>query len=200
MRHNGQMSENFTISRADVKDGKMVTFGPIDPENMKRLSIPKTFTRFVDYTDSSLAVELQCVFDGEKIQVSRISVANSGGFVTSRDLTQLSLPAVIRQIGLEVIPDSEYWTQEWQDANSIKHGLKYDSWFIAQLYWFEHATWGSPRVAVQEFMGCKRTTANYYIRLAGEKTALPGQHKKTRAEQQLMRNLSSEPEEMPLEP
>lgn len=190
------MSENFTISKADVKDGGMVTFGPVDPENRRQLSIPKTFTRFVDYTDSSLVVELQCFFDGEKIQVSKISVVNNGGFVTSRDLTQLSLPAVIREMGFQVIPDSEYWTQEWQDANSIKHGLKYDSWFIAQLYWFEHATWGSPRVAVQEFMGCKRTTANYYIRLAGEKTPLPGQHKKdkpgTKAKPEL--------EEMPLEP
>lgn len=198
------MSENFTISKADVKDGVMVTFGPVDPENRRQLSIPKTFTRFVDYIDSTLVVELQCVFDGEKIQVSKISVANNGGFVTSRDLTQLSLPAVIRQMGLQVIPDSEYWTQEWQDANFKKHGLKYDSWFIAQLYWFEHATWGSPRVAVQELMGCKRTTANYYIRLAGEKTPLPGQHNKksikTSAEQQLMRDLSAETEEMPLEP
>lgn len=173
------MSDNFTIELADVKDGDFRPFGPVDPETKRQLSIPEKFTRVVKYSDIPLSVELTCVFDGEKIQVKKLcAMSQPEAFVTSRDLTQLSLPAVIRRIGLQVIPDAEYWTMEWQDDHALKLGLKSDPHFLAQLYWFEHATWGSPRVAVQEYMGCKRTTANYYIRLAAGVTALPGLHKK----------------------
>jgi hypothetical protein len=179
VRHNGLMSENFTIHPADVKDGAVRPFGPVDPETKRQLSIPGTFVRIVRYADLPLSVELSCVFDGEKIQVKKLcAVGDAESYVTSRDLTQLSLPSVIRQIGLQVITDAAYWTMEWQDAHSVKEGLKSDPHFLAQLYWFEHATWGSPRVAVQEYLGCKRTTANYYIRMAGTVTPLPGLHKK----------------------
>ncbi len=178
VRHNGLMNETFTISRTDVKDGNPIAFGPMDKETKRQLEIPETFTRRVSYADLSLVAELSCVFDGEKIQVKKICVEGQSAFVTSRDLTQLALPAVIRQIGFQVIPDSEYWTKAWQDDHSIKEGLKSDPFFLAQLYWFEHATWGSPRVAIQEYMAVKRTTANYYIRLAATVTPLPGLHKK----------------------
>lgn len=172
------MNENFTISRTDVKDGHPIAFGPVDKETKRQLEMPQTFTRRVEYTDQPLVAELSCVFDGEKIQVKKICVEGQNSFVTSRDLTQLALPSVIRQIGLQVIPDSEYWTKSWQDDHSIKEGLKSDPYFLAQLYWFEHVTWGSPRVAIQQYMECKRTTANYHIRLAAAVTPLPGLHKK----------------------
>lgn len=172
------MDVKITVSEADVRDGQLIPFGPVDPETKRQLHILETFTRAVTYEDMPFRLVLGCVFDGEKIQVQKLTIEGMGAFVTSRDLTQLALPSVIRQVGMSVIPESEFWTQDWQDANSVKEGLKANSYFLAQMYWMEHATWGSPRVTIQNYLQCQRTTANYYIRLAANIVGLPGLHGK----------------------
>ncbi len=164
----------FTVAKTGKKDGEVVSFGP--PSSLVRypLEIAKQFTRSVSYKDMGISLEIDFLFDGDKVQIGRLVADGGVGYVASRDLTQLSLPAVTRQAAISAIPNAKFWLDDYK---KIQFDKASDLTLLAQLYWFEHVTWGSPRVAIQEFLGCKRTTANYYIRLVGALTPLPGQHK-----------------------
>ena len=164
----------FTVAKTGKKDGEVVSFGP--PSSLVRypLEIAKQFTRSVSYKDMGISLEIDFLFDGDKVQIGRLVADGGVGYVASRDLTQLSLPAVTREAAISAIPNAKFWLDDYK---KIQFDKASDLTLLAQLYWFEHVTWGSPRVAIQEFLGCKRTTANYYIRLVGALTPLPGQHK-----------------------
>jgi hypothetical protein len=154
--------------------GELVSFGPLTTGTQRMLQIPGRFARTVLYQDLPLKLELNFVFDGDKVQIRRLEAEATSEHVTSRDLTQLALPSITRDAALSAVRNADYWIEVQKNVQSDS-GL--DLMFLAQLYWFEHVTWGSPRLAIQNFLGCKRTTANYYIRMIGSKFALPGVHK-----------------------
>jgi len=172
------MTTNFKVSQTDVRDGELVDFGDLNGDNPHRLRIPATFQRVVEYSEPPLRAVISCVFTGERIEVVSLEIASTTGFVATKYLTQLALPAVIREIAMDVIPDSHWWTQEFHDGQSSWGGDNVTMGFLAQLYWFEHVSWGSPRLRIMEYMGCKRTTANEYIRRAAREFVLPGAHAK----------------------
>jgi hypothetical protein len=164
----------FTVAKTSKKDGGVISFGP--PTSLVRhpLAIAQRFSRSVSYENMGISLEIEFLFDGDKVQIQRLVADGGVGYVGSRDLTQLSLPAVTREAAISAIPNAKFWLDDYKEIQFDKAS---DLTLLAQLYWFEHVTWGSPRVAIQEFLGCKRTTANYYIRLVSALTPLPGQHK-----------------------
>ena len=165
---------DYRILSTEDSLGDLVSFGPLTKDAQRMLQVPGRFIRTVLYQDLPLKLELEFMFDGDKVQIRRLEAEATSGHVTSRDLTQLSLPSITRDAALSAVRDANYWIAVQKNVESDS-GL--DLVFLAQLYWFEHVTWGSPRLAIQNFLGCKRTTANYYIRMIGSKFALPGVHK-----------------------
>ena len=162
--HNEGMTSNYRISEHNVADGALVPFGPQDPVTAWQLEIPKTFTRKVKYEDLGLEATLSCHFNGQKVEINSLRVYSAGQEVTSRSLTQLSLPEVIHQASLGAIPNSKNW-----DFSNKKKRLEYGqvdskSIFIAQLYWLEHVSWGAPRAAIMEYLNAPRPTVNQWLR------------------------------------
>jgi hypothetical protein len=96
----------------------------------------------------------------------------------------LALPAVIRAIAIEVVPNAELWAH--LDSSDI---LKHEGQtFLAQVYWFEHISWGSPRGSIMAYMNWSRTNANFHISKIARKFPLPGAHsieKKANARQKV---------------
>ena len=162
--HNGFMTSNFRISKSDKPDGFLVPFGPLDPDTGWQLTIPKTFTRKVWYERLGLDVKITCTFTGQKVEIRSLSVNSEGQEVTSRALTQLSLPEVIHEATLSAIPDSDKW-----DLSNKKKRLEFGlvdskSLFVAQLYWLEHISSGTPRAAIMEYLNAPRPTVNQWLR------------------------------------
>jgi len=126
-------------------------------------------TRRVVYSGESPEVELSLVFSGERLEISRLLATSGDTFITTQFLTQLALPKVIRSIGAEAVPHRENWMPK--DGHS---GLGLDSYdYLAQLYWFEHLTWGSPRLALMNYMGWSRANTNWHIRKIRKNFPLP---------------------------
>lgn len=167
------MSLGFEISPTDVADGPLVAVGPAAAQVEKVLLIPQFFERRVTYSEPSLVVTLQCEFSGERYEIRRITVEGSGTFVSSRDLTQMKLPALMRAMALEAVPDAAFWSRELQKLAAEKSS-NYS--FLAQVYWFETITWGNPRMEIMQWMGVARTTANENIRKLAKLFSLPGGH------------------------
>ena len=77
------------------RDGRLVEFGPSE-QMFWRLEIPSRLSREVRYK-SGLVMDLECVFNGERLEISRMEIAvPSGEFVSSQLLTQLGLPGILR--------------------------------------------------------------------------------------------------------
>jgi hypothetical protein len=170
------MTLEFEISAGAQPDDSLVPFGNLDPRNDRKLEIPASFERRVKYLKHQLELELDCVFTGDRIEISKMVITGMGKFVGSRDLTQLSLPQVIRKIALDVIPNSHEWTEETRSRDIEWGKLNSGDGFLAQLYWFEHVSWGAPRSALMKYLGCSRTTANTQIRRIAKQYFLPGVH------------------------
>ena len=158
------MTSNFRISKSDKPDGFLVPFGPLDPDTGWQLQIPKTFTRKVSYEHLGLDVNISCTFTGQKVEIRALSVNSADQEVTSRALTQLSLPEVIHEATLSAIPESSKW-----DLSNKKKRLEFGhvdskSLFIAQLYWLEHVSSGAPRAAIMEYLKAPRPTVNQWLR------------------------------------
>lgn len=174
------MTLPFKLESAGIADGKSLEFGPFDPETGTQQSIPETLTRKVIYPELGITAVVSCLFTGDKLEIQSISVENSGKFISTKVLTQLALPAVIRAIAIEVVPNAKFWAL--LDASDM---LKRDSpAFLAQVYWFEHISWGSPRGSIMAYMSWSRTNANFHISKIARNFQLPGAHaleKKTQA-------------------
>ena len=158
------MSSNFRISKSDKPDGLLVPFGPLDPDTGWQLTIPKTFTRKVWYEHLGLDVKISCSFTGQKVEVRSLSVNSEGQEVTSRALTQLSLPEVIHEATLSAIPESKRWDLINKKARLEYGSVDSKSLFIAQLYWLEHVSSGTPRAAIMEYLNAPRPTVNQWLR------------------------------------
>ena len=164
------MTTNFIVSRTNSVDGELVEFGPLDQVEMKKLAIPSSLARVVSYPELSLVIELSCTFTGDRIDITKMVIQSSDSFIATRDLTQLALPSVSRAISLESIPGSSYWTS--QSNPSITENRA----FLAQLYWLEHVSWGSPRAAIMNLTSWSRTNANWHIKKLAKEFELPGAH------------------------
>lgn len=166
------MSLPFKIEAAGVADGKPIDFGPFDHETGTQQSIPATLTRRVHYPELEVTALVECIFTGDKLEIQSLTVQNKGKFVSTKVLTQLALPAVIRAIAIEVVPNAKLWA--YLDASQI---LKHEGpTFLAQIYWFEHISWGSPRGSIMTYMNWSRTNANFHISKIARNFPLPGAH------------------------
>jgi len=162
--HNRFMTSNFRISKSDKPDGLLVPFGPLDPDTGWQLTIPKTFTRKVWYGHLGLDVRISFIFTGQKVEIRSLSVNSEGQEVTSRSLTQLSLPEVIHEATLSAIPDSQKWELSTKKTRLQYGPVDSKSLFVAQLYWLEHVSSGAPRAAIMEYLNAPRPTVNQWLR------------------------------------
>lgn len=166
------MNTSFKVGPAGVPDGKLVDFGPPRPDGGTVLSIPTTFSRTVTYPTLGLSAEIECAFTGDRIEVESIRIRKNSQFVTTVALTQLSLPLVIRAIAEDVIPNSKIWAKLRGDLDNKNSSPE----FLAQIYWFEHVSWGSPRASIMTYMNWSRTNANFHITKFSRNFPMPGVH------------------------
>lgn len=174
------MEAIFKLESAGKADGRRVDFGPFDHETGTQQSIPSRLTRRVVYPELEVVAIVDCIFTGDKIEVQSIKVENDGKFVSTKVLTQLALPAVIREIAIQEVPNSKLWAKLDADAPRKLTGPT----FLAQVYWFEHVSWGSPRGSIMNYMSWSRTNANFHISKIARNFGLPGSHSKANRNQQ----------------
>jgi hypothetical protein len=169
---------NLWIEESANDDGPLVSFGPLDSETGWQLAIPSHFTRLAGYVGSGITMKLQLEFRGDKIELKSLEVRREEGSLSSRDLTQLALPKVIRQIAASVIPEAQRWDPSLMSGGTVTESDPSRSNLVAlaQLYWYEHVTWGSPRGRLMELWGISRPWANTLIKKAGLQYPLPGAH------------------------
>lgn len=176
------MASNVTIEKVrDKIDGPLVGFGVNGLARHERPEIPSSFTRRAVYPDLGLDVVIECSFSGDKIEVHRLDITRAEVSISTRDLTQLSLPWVIREVAKQVIPYSYRWSvflQDTSDMETAKRTGPSDETllYVAGIYWFEHVAWGAPRATIMEYFGISRTTANAWIKKAAKLHSLPGVH------------------------
>lgn len=164
VQHNENVETKVRIERTDVADGPMTKFGPIDPETNRQLEMPLTFERSVIDERNGLEITLTCAYSGEKVQVKRISVAaNSKDHISARDLAQLGLPGLIQVVTESVVPNWEYWTSPRQEGIPTSQ-LKTNHAFLAQMYWLQHVSHGSPRQTLMDYLNMPRSTCNVLLR------------------------------------
>lgn len=148
-------------------DGKLVNVGGYIPEVTQQLLVPKSLNREVFYgEDQPLLVLNLSLLDTKRLEVVGISLQTpeNGSPISTSFLTKLSIPKIIRQIAVEAIPYSSYWT----DPPS-----KYSDDYLAQLYWFEYVTWGAPRLAIMNLTGWSRANTNHHLRRISKVFDLP---------------------------
>lgn len=173
------MSKEFVITNSSIADGEMVTFGPLDQTTMTQLTIPKSMTRIVNYPELELEIELTCAFSGQRLEVTNMNIKGHGTYIATRTLTQLSLPLVIHEIAYSAIPNITHWTKprpELLDKNRA---------FLAQLYWLEHVSWGTPRTAIMELKKWSRPNTSFHIQNIAKEYELPGAHSKQKASREV---------------
>jgi hypothetical protein len=123
---------------------------------------------------TGLIVDLECVFAGERLEISRMELTQPDGqFLSTQLLTQLGLPGVLNQIFLDASPA----TKEMRSIPN-KEELSKDQLgiVITQLYWFEYASWGNPRMRVIQHTNWSTNKANTYFRKLAKLYGLPGAH------------------------
>ena len=172
VRDNRQMETKVFVERVGV-DGPLREVGPQDRLGDYSLSIASSFTRLVTMDESSRSVQLTLDFDGSKLKIVELRIADRENAITSRDLLSVSLPKLVRACAETAIPKSQFWTSDLQSLPDIQNRLRDDLYLLSKLYWFEYITWGNPRVEIQKLLQCQKTTANYYIRLASKVHRLP---------------------------
>jgi hypothetical protein len=168
------MALSFRLESAGVPDGELVDFGPFDQESGSQASIPAQLTRKVTYPELGVIALFECVFTGDRLEIQGISVESNGKFVSATAMSQLSIPAVIREIAVQAVPNSKIWALAGSGQQRRYEGQT----FLAQVYWFEHISWGSPRASIMKYMNWSRTNANFHISKISREVELPGAHSK----------------------
>lgn len=166
--------EDFWVHKKGLgNDGERVAFGPNQGEGGVALTIPKMLSRTVTYRSIPLTVELTCSYSEDKLQLVKVEISNYDGFISTRELLLLKLPAVMRAIAIDAVGNVDefmvYARKYLESPSSLKSNLK----VLAQLYWLEAVTWGTPRKTIMEMSGCSRSTANENITLAEKEFSLP---------------------------
>lgn len=154
------------------RDGRLVEFGPSE-QMFWRLEIPAKLSREVRYR-SGLVMDLECVFSGERLEISRMELAvPSGDFVSTQLLTQLGLPGILHQVFLSASPTTSQMRSLPRKDELTKEQLGI---VVTQLYWFEYAAWGNPRMRVTQFTNWSNNNANTHLRKLAKVYGLPGLH------------------------
>lgn len=159
------MAKSFELLAGENPDGSLVLAGPMMTQLKSQLTVPSLMLRRVRYEGSYPDVELGIVFTGERLEISELRVSATSEYVTSHFLTQLGLPRIIRQAAIDNIPHSHLWLSPSGQPESYE--------FLAQLYWFEYISWGSPRAAIMDYMGWSRPNTNWHLRKIGQLYDLP---------------------------
>ena len=158
------MSQNFQISEISIKDDEFVPFGPLEPSLGRTLQAPKNLVARVSYPAWGCTMEIHGAFFESRLGLERIvlEATNPKERTINSTLTQsLEISKVMREISLRAFPESEIWA----DRKSQDRGPQLNSdEFLAQIYWFENATWGKPRMALMNYMNWSRTNANWHIK------------------------------------
>jgi hypothetical protein len=154
------------------RDGRLVSFGPLD-QMFWKLEIPSTLSRRVTYK-SGLIVDLECVFSGERLEISRMELNQpKNQYISTQLLTQLGLPAVLNKIFLETSPTTKAMSSIPKKEELSKDQLGI---VITQLYWFEYASWANPRMRVIQYTNWSTNNANTHFRKLAKLYGLPGAH------------------------
>jgi hypothetical protein len=174
------MHPKYSISEITPSPMKFIAFGPKDPELGISLMAPVKLSAVVAYEDWECTLRISCVFQDSKLGLERVVIdANNPQKRTiNTSLTQnLEIPKIMRELSLRVFPNSANWANR-SSQDSGPHASS--DQFIAQIYWFENATWGKPRLALMNYMNWSRTNANWHIkRLAkNPEIGMPGIHSK----------------------
>ena len=162
-------------------DGRLVSFGPLD-QMFWKLEIPSTLSRRVRYK-TGLIVDLECVFSGERLEISRMELKQpKSQYISTQLLTQLGLPGVLNQIFLEASPTTKLIRSIPKKEELSKEQL---ATVITQLYWFEYASWGNPRMSVIQYTNWSTNNANTHFRKLAKLFGLPGAHSASKNSQLL---------------
>ena len=148
---------NMKIRETEKIDGKLYSVCGYSLEVDHQLLVPKFIEREVVYGEDQPTLTLSLSFvENSRLEIVDMKLSSREGSVpvSTSLLTKLSLPQTIRKIALDAIPNSNYWTTP---------PTKYTDDYLAQLYWFEHITWGTPRVAIMRVTGWSKPNANYHI-------------------------------------
>jgi hypothetical protein len=163
-----EKNKTVKISRTDSIDAPLVSVGPTAAESShQQLLIPRQFEREISFPDSEDAptLTLRCEFRDELVIVTNLEVRHLGANgITSSLLHSLALPALVHAASLDAIPNVEFWTQAGSDSEPALAVLKTDYGFLAQMYWLEHVTQGSPRQRLMSYLGLPQSTCNVLIR------------------------------------
>ena len=154
------------------RDGRLVSFCPLE-QMFWRLEIPSTLNRRVIYK-TGLILDLECVFAGERLEISRMELTQpEGQYLSTQLLTQLGLPGILNQIFLGASPATKEMRSLPKRDELSKDQLEV---VITQLYWFEYASWGNPRMRVIQYTNWSTNKANTYFRKLAKLYGLPGAH------------------------
>jgi hypothetical protein len=167
------MLEILMLQKADVPDGALVEVGPRDGVLGRPLLLPSTFTRNAFLSSNKIKMTLECVFSGERYEVKSVRVESLDGYVSTRDLTQLGIPRVIRSLAPELVPNYEVWTAEGLKKEPKFMFLKHDYGYLAQMYWLHSAIYGKPRLEITNALGISKSTSNVLLRRIEEEIPLP---------------------------
>jgi hypothetical protein len=163
--------EVVSIEKTSV-DGRMVVFGPV-AQMFWKLEIPSTLSRRVIYKNG-LVLDLECVFSGERLEISRMELNQpKNQYISTQLLTQLGLPAVLNKIFLEASPTTKAMSSIPKKEELSKDQLGI---VITQLYWFEYASWSNPRMRVIQYTNWSTNNANTHFRKLAKLYGLPGAH------------------------
>ena len=167
------MHEVLFVEKTEEPDGALVSIGPDGGVLKKRLLLPLTFTRKVLLGSRKLEMTLQCELFGERYEARRVNVQVPEGFVSTRDLTQLGIPRVIRSIASDLVPDFAVWTALGMRGSPLIEELRQDHIYLAQMYWLHNAVHGKPRIELAEALGISKSTSNVLLRRIEETIPLP---------------------------
>jgi hypothetical protein len=139
------------------------------------LRVPKDFHYKFKF-DSLPDVELKGVFDGDKFQVTDLSLSSKSG-LNATQLIRIKLPELVGLVALDLIPQAKYWTLDGAPKDAILSNKEMTRLFLAQAYWFHHLSWGAPRLFVMEFMDWSRNNTNFHLKQISKSVGLPASRK-----------------------
>ncbi len=167
------MHEVVTVERGDFRDGNLISVGPTGGILGKSLLLPAEFSRIATLNDKKLKMTIHCEFVAERYEVKGVNIEALEGFVSTRDLTQLGIPRVIRLLAPDLIPDFRLWTAGGMQKNPMFEELKNDWVYLAQMYWMHSAVYGKPRIEIANALGISKSTSNVLLRRIEAEIPLP---------------------------
>lgn len=166
------MDAEFLISRTGDADWQLTRIAPQAIDHDVDLWVPLRMQRQITYPGLDLKVMIDLVFSGERLEIFELKISSATTFIATQFLTSLSLPKVIRTISIDSIPNSSRWLSR-PEKNEDKD-LSYRC--LAEMYWFEHISWGAPRSAIMKYTGWSRANTNWHLRRIAKEYPLPGPH------------------------